>query len=76
MHAQQLDTDSLAEQWPGWYVWRSTTDFGMPNGWCATHEEPLTPYQEWAGMYRTLVEDDPEALVAQLHRQAEIEGRL
>lgn len=76
VHAQQVDTDTLAEQWPGWYLWRSTTDHGMPNGWCATHEGPLTPEQERVGMSRTLVENDPEALVAELHRQAEIEAKL
>ena len=67
MHAQQVDTDTLAEQWPGWYVWRSTSDRGIPAGWCATHETPLTSEQEWAGMYRTLVEDDPEATARRVH---------
>lgn len=76
MHAQQVDTDTLAGQWPGWYVWRSTSEGDMPNGWCATHEAPLTREQEWAGVYRTLVENNPEALVAQLRRQAEIEAEL
>lgn len=75
-HAQHLDTDALTEQWPDWYVWRSTSIGGMPSGWCATHKTPLTREQEWMGMSRTLVEDNPEALVAQLHRQAEIKGRL
>jgi hypothetical protein len=74
VHAQQLDADALAEEWPGWHVWRSTNR-GIPSGWCATRKEPLTHDQAWAGMSRTLVEDTPEALVAELRRQSEIEGR-
>lgn len=75
VHAQQMDS-TLAEQFPGWYVWRSTDGSGSPRGWCATHEEPLTPAQEWSGMHRTLVEDNPEQLVAELHRQTAIEAEL
>lgn len=45
----------------------------MPHGWCATRERPLPHDEEYAGMSRTLVADNSEALVAQLHRQAEIE---
>jgi hypothetical protein len=75
VHAQQ-DTETLAEQWPGWYFWRSTSTGGIPHGWCATYERPLTREQQWAGMSRTLVADNPESLVAQLRRQAEIEAGL
>lgn len=76
MNAQQVDTETLAGEFPGWYIWRSASDHGMPHGWCATHKMSLTRDQEWAGMSRTLVEDNPEALVAQLHRQSEIEAGL
>ena len=71
-----MDTpDALAAEFPGWHVWRSTNR-GMPSGWCATREEPLTREEQWAGMSRTLVEDSPEALAARLRDQAERESRL
>lgn len=65
----------LAEDFPGWHIWRSTNR-GIPSGWCATREQPLTRDQEWVGMSRTLIEDNPEALVAQLRDQVDREARL
>lgn len=71
------DTPStLAEEFPGWHVWRSPHERDMPTGWCATRDKPLSGMEYRQGLYRTLGADDPDGLRRQLEQQVERKERL
>lgn len=70
------DTPStLAEEFPGWHVWRSRDEKNVPKGWYATRDQPLSGMEYRQGLYRTLGADDLDGLRKQLEQQARREGQ-
>jgi hypothetical protein len=74
-----VDTpDTLAEEFPGWHIWRSRGQGEdgkvVPKGWYATREQPLADMAHRQGLYLTVAADDPDGLRAQLEQQAGREG--
>lgn len=70
MHANRADTlESLADDFPGYCLWRSRDSAGNPASYCATRTQPLTSTEAWAGMARTLIAASAEKLREQLEAQ-------
>lgn len=75
MHVHADTPSALAEEFPGWHVWRSQEEQNTPKGWYATREQPLSSMEYRQGLYRTLASDDPDGLRTQLEQQARREER-
>jgi hypothetical protein len=61
----------LATDWPDWKIWRAGS-----GSWMGTRPGDLTDHQLRNGLARTLMEDSPELLRAQLEQQARNEVKL
>jgi hypothetical protein len=61
----------LAADWPAWKIWRAGS-----GSWMGTRPGNLTDHELSSGLARTLMEDTPEELRAQLEQQARNELKL